>query len=122
MIAMATGKCKVCKTSYTGKIGKIFCSSLCKAHYHRDLQRKALKAAFNVDKILHRNRSTLFEIMGNTSTSKKIKRKFLDEKKFNWHHITGYHINSNNKMVHIIYDFTWMIFSDQEVLVKRIKR
>ncbi|MFZ1561427.1 MAG: hypothetical protein WAT37_15955, partial [Saprospiraceae bacterium] len=70
--------------------------------------------------ILHRNRSILLEIMGKNSTQKKVPRALLDSKKFHFGYITHYHVNAQNKTVHCVYDFSWMIFSDQEVLIKRI--
>ena len=112
--------CKLCKEPFTGKETKIFCSDICKADYHFKLNRVTNEATRDIDKILHRNRSTLLEIMGKNSTQKKVDRSLLDKKKFNWHYITSFHINSQNKMVHYVYDFSWMIFSDQEVLIKRI--
>lgn len=112
--------CKLCKKPFNGKETKIFCSDICKADYHFLLNRVTTLASKDIDKILHRNRSTLLEIMGKNSVQKKVNRSLLDKKKFNWHFITSYHINSNNKMVHYVYDFSWVIFSDQEVLIKRL--
>ena len=114
--------CKLCKKMFTGKETKIFCSPICKADYHFKLKRVTNDAARNIDKILHRNRSTLLEIMGKNSSQKKVDRSLLDQKKFNWHYVTSYHLNSANKMVNYVYDFSWMLFSDQEVLIKRIRR
>ena len=113
--------CKLCKTVFSGKETKIFCSDICKADYHFKLNRVTNMATKQIDKILHRNRSSLLEIIGKNTTQKKVDRVLLDQKKFNWHYVTSYHLNSQNKMVNYVYDFSWMIFSDQEVLIKRIK-
>lgn len=114
-------KCKMCGGPLKGRSDKIFCKVACKTAYHEKLSKVTNIATENIDKILHRNRSTLLEIMGKNGTQKKVDRKFLDQKKFNWHYITSYHINSQNKFVNYVYDFSWMIFSDQEVLIKRIR-
>jgi hypothetical protein len=79
-----------------------------------------MNASERIDKILPRNRSILLEIMGKNTSQKRIERQELDAKKFNWQYITHYHINSQNKMVHYLYDFSYIVFSDQEVLIKRI--
>lgn len=114
--------CRLCKTPVSGRSDKIFCSPTCKANYHIKLNKVTVDAAERIDKILHRNRSILLEIMGKTGKQKKVTRAILDSKKFHFGYITHYHINVQNKMVHYIYDFSWIVFSDQEVLIKRVGR
>ncbi|MCO6464796.1 MAG: hypothetical protein J5I52_11680 [Saprospiraceae bacterium] len=117
---MPSRKCKLCKSLFNGRTDKIFCSPSCKASYHQKLRKVTLSATEPIDTILHRNRSILLEIMGKSATQKKVPRILLDAKKFNWKYITAYHINSHQKIVHYVYDFSWMIFSDQEVLIRRL--
>jgi predicted nucleic acid-binding Zn ribbon protein len=117
---MPIRKCKMCKAPFEGRSDKIFCSANCKAIYHVKLKKVTNEATDLIDKILHRNRSTLLEIMGKSATSKKIDKKLLDAKKFNWTYITHYHINKQGKTVHYVFDFSYIVFSDQEVLIKRI--
>jgi hypothetical protein len=112
--------CRLCKEPVTGRADKIFCSATCKANYHIKLNKVTTEASERIDKILHRNRSILLEIMGKNSTQKKVPRALMDSKKFHFGYITHYHVNAQNKTVHYVYDFSWMIFSDQEVLIKRI--
>ena len=112
--------CKMCKSPVKGRTDKIFCSIKCKSTYHMKLRGVTDYAAERIDKILHRNRSILLELMGKNGTQKKLPRTALDEKKFHFGYITHFHINSQNKTVHYVYDFSWMIFSDQEVLIKRV--
>ena len=117
------GKCKLCNDTFVGRAGKMFCTIKCKNIYNKDLIEKTNYAAIPTDKILHRNRSILFEIMdaGNFK-QKKVERKLLDSKKFNWHHYTHVHKNVKGKLLQIIYDYSWMIFSDQEVLIKKVNK
>jgi len=117
---MDTRKCKICKTIISGRRDKVFCSVRCKSDYHEKLNKVTQKASERIDKILHRNRSILLEILGKDATQKKVLRTIIDAKKFNWTYITHYHVNSQSKTVHYVYDFSWMIFSDQEVLIKRV--
>ncbi|MBK9735632.1 MAG: hypothetical protein IPO92_11965 [Saprospiraceae bacterium] len=112
--------CRLCKQPFKGRADKIFCSATCKAQYHIKRNKVTHTASERIDKILHRNRSILLELMGKEGKQNNLDKKILDAKKFNWTYITHYHINSQNKTVHYIYDFSWMIFSDQEVLIKRI--
>ena len=113
-------KCKICKTTLLGRTDKLFCSVKCKNYYHVHLRAATDKEAYPLDKHLHRNRSILLEIMGKNGTQKKVARTILDSKKFHFGYITHYHLNAQNKTVHYVYDFSWMIFSDQEILIKRI--
>jgi len=76
-------------------------------------------ATKKVDSILHRNRSILLELMGKNATQKKIPKILLDKKKLNYTYVTSFHVNKNGKMVHHIYDFSWMVFSDEEILIRR---
>lgn len=117
---MATGHCKLCKEEFVGRKGKLFCSISCKSEYNHKLARATNIATAKVDAILHRNRSILLEIMGKQKISIKISRTILDRKKYNWRKCTGHHINKAGKMVYYVYDFSWVVFSDDEVLIKRL--
>lgn len=116
---MASSNCKLCKTPFKGRTDKIFCSLACKNEYHVRLRRATAKAVRETDKILHRNRSILLEVMGKNNRQKKVARLILDKKKFNFNYGTGYYINSKNKRYHLVYDFSWMVFSDSEILIIR---
>lgn len=113
-------KCKVCDQPVVGRTDKVFCSTACKNEYHVNLRRQTAEAVRRTDKILHRNRSILLEIMGSNIRQKKVTKGTLDKKKFNYDYLTGYHINNQGKTYHIVYDYAWMKFSDGEVLI--IKR
>ena len=112
-------KCKICKKEIIGRHDKIFCSIQCKNDYHVKLRRVTNRATKKIDAILHRNRSILLELMGKNTKQKKISRLFLDKKHFNYSYITSFHTNKEGKIVHHVYDFSWMIFSDEEVLIRR---
>ncbi len=112
-------KCKICKKGIVGRSDKLFCSVRCKNYYHTNLRRVTLKASEGIDGILHRNRSILLEVMGKNLTQKKVPRFILEEKKFRFNYLTHYHVNKNGKMYHWIYDFAWMSFSNDEVLIVR---
>jgi hypothetical protein len=115
------GNCRICKKVFIGRKGKMYCSPACKAIYHQKLNVVTEEATRDIDKILHRNRKTLLEIMGKASAIKRVDRALLDNKKFNWHFITHTHINSQGKIVNYVYDYSYIIFSDQEVLIKKVK-
>lgn len=115
-------KCKVCQKEFKGRKDKIFCSIQCKNDYHVTLRSVTNKTAYPLDKILHRNRSILLEVMGPKAAKKKIRRAELVKKKFQFKYLTHFNINSKGKMYHHIYDFAWMEFSDDEVMIIRQKK
>jgi len=112
-------KCKICKKNVHGRSDKLFCSISCKSRYHHSLSKVTKEAARHIDTILHRNRSILLEIMGKKRLKLKIKRIILEKKKFRFKYHTHSHINSNGKTYNHIYDFAWMEFSDDEILLVR---
>ncbi|MEN0004739.1 MAG: hypothetical protein AAF798_11365 [Bacteroidota bacterium] len=122
MKTIPTPTCKVCDQPFRGRSDKIFCSIACKNAYHVELRRKTAKVVRQTDIILHRNRSILSELIGDVTHQQKISRTLLDEKKFNFNYFTGCYTNHHGKVYHYVYDFSWMIFSDQEVLIVHRKR
>ena len=115
-------KCKVCQKEIVGRYDKIFCSVKCKNIYHRHLSAEAKSVAKRIDSILHRNRNILFELMPEGKSKIRIKRIHLDKKKFNYNYHTHTYINSQGKLYHYIYDFAWMEFSTDDIMIVKMKR
>jgi len=115
-------KCKMCKKIFVGRSDKIFCSVKCKSTYHQKLRQVTAIEVRVINKILARNRSILLELMGKNAVQKKIKRLELDRKKFNYKYITHYYVNSKSKTYNYVYDFAWMEFSDNEILIIRKRK
>lgn len=111
--------CKICGQEFTGRSNKIFCSVNCKNIYHARLRAATDKAVLSINKKLHRNRSILLEIMGKHKTQKTVNRKVLEDKKFTFKYHTHFHINKQGKMYYYVYDFSWMEFSDDQILINR---
>lgn len=110
-------KCKVCSKVVSGRSDKIFCSINCKNDYHTTLRSVTSKTAYPLDRVLHRNRSILLEVMGPKAVKKKVLRSELVKKKFQFKFLTHFNINNKGKMYHHVYDFAWMEFSDDEILL-----
>jgi len=60
--------------------------------------------------------------MGKNAGQKKINRLELEKKKFRFGFFTGTYVNSRGKTYHYVYDYAWMDFSDQEVLIVKKTR
>lgn len=114
-------KCRYCKKQFLGRTDKLFCAVKCKNKYHLRLRQVTNDSTKNIDAILHRNRSILLEILGKNGVYKKFHRTILDKKNFNFNYVTSYHVNNKGKTVNHVYDFSWLTFSDDEVLVRRKK-
>jgi hypothetical protein len=112
-------KCKICNARLIGRSDKKFCSERCKNYYHVNLRKVTVIAVKEIDGILHRNRAILLEILGKNLMQKKVQRFVLDKKKFNFKYQTHSYINSKNKTMFWVYDFGWMSFSNDDVLIVR---
>ena len=112
-------KCKICKKLIVGRADKMFCSITCKNYYHINLRSATDIQTLEIDRILHRNRSILLEIIGKNGIQKKVARLVLDKKKFQFKYLTHFHVNSKGKTFHYNYDLAWMEFSDDEILIVR---
>jgi hypothetical protein len=112
-------KCKICNNQIVGRSDKKFCSLKCKNYYHVNLRKVTDSVVKDINKILHRNRSILLELTGKHKTQIKIDRIFLDQKKFNFKYHTHLIKNSKGKNFFYVYDFAWMEFSDNEILIVR---
>lgn len=113
-------KCKLCKKEFRGRKDKVYCTVQCKSEYHRRLSTVTLNATIQIDKILHRNRSILLELVGKSKRQIKVNRALLDRKGFKWSFHTHMHTNKRGKVVTYLYDHSWILFSDQEVLISKI--
>lgn len=119
---MPNRKCPMCKKVVQGRLDKKWCSVECKSRYHRKLHKVTLAATLDVDRILHRNRSILLELMGKDRVQKKFDQDVLDQKKFSYKYFTSRTVNNRGKEYLHIYDFRYMLFSDHTVLVIRTKK
>ena len=57
----------------------------------------------------------------NNITQKKVPRLDLELRNFNFNYITGYYINKHGKVYHYVYDYAWMEFSTQEIMIVKKK-
>jgi len=112
-------KCKICNKNLLGRSDKIFCSIQCKNYYHSNLRRVNRIAVHDIDTILHRNRAILLEIMGKNKSQLKVNRIILEKKKFHFKYHTHMNVNKQGKKYFHLYDFAWMQFSDDSILIVR---
>lgn len=114
-------KCKICKAVFKGRSDKLFCTIKCKNTYHKKLRFASVQAAIRINEYLKRNHGILLEQLGKHKTQVKIYRNVLSDKNFRYKYHTHTHINKQQKVFHYVYDIAWMSFSDDEVLIKRVR-
>jgi len=71
----------------------------------------------DIDKILHKNYAILLDEMKDVYGTKKINTLVLVKRNFNFNYITNYRVNKQGKTFHYVYNFAWMSFSDNEILI-----
>jgi len=113
--------CKVCLKEFKGRTDKIFCSVKCKSKANYESRNKVVFQTEEIDKILHRNYAILMNEMHGVYGSKKINSLILAKQKFNFNYITNYRVNSQGKTFHYVYNYAWMSFSDNEILIIKKK-
>ena len=114
-------KCKMCSKKVVGRSDKLFCSVQCKSTYHRKLRKKTKLITTTIDEILHRNRSILYEIIGDVAINKTVPRMVLEKKKFQFIYHTHTQKNKYGKTYFYVYDLAWMSFSDNKILIIKTK-
>lgn len=111
-------KCEYCEKPIQGRSDKRFCSTACKNTHHFVQRRGTRNEVKEVDGYLHRNREILATLMGE-SKKEMFDRVVLTRAKFRWEFMTGLYKNKQGKWYHLVYDFAWMEFTDQQIMVIR---
>ncbi len=113
--------CLECNKVLHGRSDKKFCSVACKNAHNSQLRRDTRDAVQETDKYLHRNREILVQLVGD-GIKVMLDRPTLTRAGFRWEFMTGIYFNKEGKMYRIVYDYAWMDFSDQQVMVVRKKK
>ena len=108
--------CLECGEPILGRSDKKFCSTACKNAFYNAKKKETLDIAVEIDGYLHRNRTILKQIMG-ASKKEIFDRLVLVRAGFQFDYMTNIYINKENKMSRMVYDYGWMDFSDQKVLI-----
>lgn len=110
--------CLACKKEFVGRSDKQFCSSTCKNAFNNEKRKNTRDAVREIDGFLHRNREILATFM-HENKKLTLPRIVLDQAGFRWKYCTGTYLNKEGKTYFIIYDYAWMEFSNQEILLIR---
>jgi predicted nucleic acid-binding Zn ribbon protein len=114
--------CPVCGKHIVGRSDKKFCSAGCKNKFHHPSQYTKGDIIKTVNQFLFQN----FKIMESVFKEEKkdkmmVPRILLDKMGFHFNYCTGCYINNQGKLYRYIYDYAWMEFSTQELMLVRKK-
>lgn len=115
----ARSACKQCGQPFRGRPDKKYCSVQCKNLHNHQRRSRTRTEVVKVDAFLHRNREILEEIMEGRGTKLVVNRQKLDRMGFRYSYLTGFYYNKEGKMYRNIYDYAYMEFSDQKILIVR---
>lgn len=114
-------QCLQCNQPIRGRSDKKFCSTACK-NQHAKAARDALRDVVGeIDGYLHRNREILALLTGN-APKVELDRLVLTRTGFKYEFHTGTYLNKEGKLYRIVYDFAWLDFSDQKILIVKKKK
>ena len=112
--------CRLCNNEVLGRADKIFCDIKCKNAYNLALRRQTKLEVKPIDRLLHRNREILQLLLGSLKKV-MIDKIVMTRANFYWDHCTGLYHNKDGKIYHLVYDYAWMEFSSQQILVVKKK-
>jgi predicted nucleic acid-binding Zn ribbon protein len=121
--------CAYCQKEFVGRTDKRFCSANCRAMQHRTMHQNNTPSIIKeTNAFLLINYHILLAIWHEQPKQNSgklnqiiIPRIDLDKKGFRFNYITGIYINKEGKTYHYVYDFAWMLFSTQDVLIVKKK-
>ncbi len=109
--------CISCGKQFAGRTDKKYCSLACKNIYNYNRRQQTKSATQTIDAILHKNREILDVIMGPKRKKMYILKTELTQMGFQFPYMTGYYTNSKDKLYHYIYDFAWMEFTGEKLMI-----
>ena len=115
--------CLICGDPVIGRKDKVFCSVSCKNKYHASRKSEIKPFSQPIDKILHRNWVILSEFY-EIARKKKffISKAELNKAGFHGKYFTTIHTNSRGKTYYYVYNYGWMEFSENEMMIVRLSR
>lgn len=110
--------CRTCEKPVVGRSDKCFCSPGCKNFHHSERRKNSRDSVHEIDSLLHRNREILANLLGDNQ-KEMIDRQVLVKAGFEFDFMTNVYWNRALEMYRIVYDFAWMDFTDQRVVIVR---
>lgn len=117
---MTKRECLQCGKKLVGRSDKKFCDTPCRnAYYAATREQEEVAYVKKINSILLKNRKILVSLMEGKGKKAYFDRTLLASNGFNFQYCTGTYVNRQEKMYFYVYDFGWMEFSLQEIMVVR---
>ena len=117
---MQKKRCPVCGNAITGRADKKFCSLNCKNKFHHPSATQKGDTVKTINRFLYQNFKIMESIFkGERKDKLMVPRIMLDKMGFHFNYCTGCYTNSQGKLYRYIYDYAWVAFSTQEVMLVR---
>ena len=114
-------QCLSCEAAIIGRADKRFCSTECKNAYNNKIKKASRSEVKEIISYLLRNREILATFMGD-SAKETLDRLLLTRAGFRWEYHTSTYLNKEGKTYHLVFDYAWMEFSDQKILIIRKRK
>jgi len=110
--------CPICGSNIIGRSDKKYCSLSCKNKFYSPANRSQTEEVKTVNRFLFQNYKIMQSIFDSEKKKKlMVPRILLDKMNFNYNYCTGCYINNQGKLYRYIYNYAWMEFSSQELML-----
>ena len=109
--------CILCGKPMAGRTDKKYCSLACKNAFNYNKKSQTKSATHAIDAILHKNREILEVLMGPNRKRMHTTKTELSQMGFQAEFSTGFYTNSRDKLYRYVYDFAWMEFTGEKIMI-----
>ncbi|MBA2612415.1 MAG: hypothetical protein H0U95_10615 [Bacteroidetes bacterium] len=117
---MEKRSCPECGEIIKGRIDKKFCSDMCRNAFNNKVNSDTNNYVRNINNALRKNRRLLEESLKGSDKTTVAKQKLID-KGFNFKYFTHQLVTKNNHAYVYCYEFGYLIFEQNMVLIVRKK-
>jgi predicted nucleic acid-binding Zn ribbon protein len=115
--------CPICGKHIIGRSDKKFCSTKCKNNYHHPSKNLKGDHIKMVNNFLYQNFKIMESIFSDEKKNKlMVPRILLDKMGFHYSYSTGCYINKQKKLYRYIYNYAWMEFSNQKIMLLKLEQ
>lgn len=112
--------CPVCGNNIVGRSDKKFCCLACKNKFHHPAQRQTGNEIKIINRFLIQNYKIMEAVFKDERENQLMIPRLLFEKMgFHFSYCTGCYLNKQGKLYRYIYNYSWMEFSTQDLMLNR---
>ncbi len=115
--------CPVCHSEFDGRADKKFCCDQCRNTYNNSLKQEANNFAYQINRILKKNRQILSDMYDKIGKPEKERHSILRERLvkegFKFDYMTNIYTTKADKTYYYCYDFGYYADGDFVVIVRK---